>query len=305
MTSRGRLGWTTTVPVGVKVNDRIMRMAQEQAGRVLRSVKWRADLTAGILATWPADPGKRTRQEWDQVRGSVPGGPGLPSSVIKGRTRQAATFLTTHGRLPVDVFEVEGVPRVTRMLLLAACDRQQATIERSDTDPGKALLRLQLPTRADPRSYRDWTWVACPIALPPTVPVSAVLHLPTLRVVGGQFRAAGILAKQHRLRRQSERLHTKADHYQQLIPRAQATQGTLPHPTPRSGGQASGGTRTNGPDPTAPRSPPAPERDHDQHTHHQPPTQRGSARRRIPPPRPRHPAQVGNDPGNSLQHRIA
>ncbi|MFU8855281.1 hypothetical protein ACNAW0_30615, partial [Micromonospora sp. SL1-18] len=112
--------------------------------------------------------------------------------------------------------------------------------------------------------------MACPISLPPTVPVSAMLHLPTLRVTGrqvradmaythtvpkarrtghtiavgvdwglntllsagalrlqedgrittlgagGQFRAAGVLAKQHRLRRLSERLHAKADHYQRL-----------------------------------------------------------------------------------------
>ncbi|MCW3817751.1 transposase [Micromonospora sp. DR5-3] len=34
---------------------------------------------------------------------------------------------------------------------------------------------------------------------------------------GGQFRAAGVLAKQHRLRRHSERLRAKADHYQRLI----------------------------------------------------------------------------------------
>jgi hypothetical protein len=191
--------------------------------------------------------------------------------VIKGRTRQAAAFLKVNGRLPVDVFELENSPRIPRMLLLAACDRQQATIERSDSDPAKALLRLQLPTRADPRTYRDWTWVACPISLPPTVPASAVLHLPTLRVggrqvyvdmaythvvpktrraghtvalgvdwglntllsagalrlgqegritalgAGGQFRAAGVLAKQHRLRRLSERLHAKADQYVRLI----------------------------------------------------------------------------------------
>ncbi|MFU8855280.1 hypothetical protein ACNAW0_30610, partial [Micromonospora sp. SL1-18] len=130
---------------------------------------------------------------------------------------------------------------------------------------------LQLPTRPDPHAYGDWTWVACPISLPPTVPASAVLHLPTLRVAGrqvradvaythrvpkakrtghtvalgvdwglntllsagalrlqadgritalgagGQFRAAGVLAKQHRLRRLSERLHAKSDHYQRLI----------------------------------------------------------------------------------------
>ncbi|TYC08450.1 transposase, partial [Micromonospora sp. MP36] len=246
-------------------------MAQEQAGRVLRSARWRAGLTSGVLATWPADPRKRTAGEWEQVRRAVPGGEHLPSSIIKSRTRQAAKFLAVNGRLPVDVFELEGVPRVAGMLLLAACDRQQATIERGDTDPRRVLLRLQLPTRPDPRSYRDWTWVACPIILPPTVPAGAVLHLPTLRVTGrqvradmaythavpkarrtghtvalgvdwglntllsagavrlhedgritavgagGQFRAAGILAKQHRLRRHGERLHAKADQYLRLI----------------------------------------------------------------------------------------
>src|SRR5258708_26898696 len=36
-----RLGWTVTAPEGVKANDRIVRMAQEQAGRSLRSAKWR------------------------------------------------------------------------------------------------------------------------------------------------------------------------------------------------------------------------------------------------------------------------
>ncbi|MCW3818253.1 zinc ribbon domain-containing protein [Micromonospora sp. DR5-3] len=268
-----RLGWTATAPGGVKVNDRIVRMVQEQAGRVLRSAWWRADLTAGVLATWPADPRKRTPGEWEQVRASIPGGEHLPSSIIKSRTRQAAKFLAVNGRLPVDVFELEGVPRGARMLLLAACDRQQATIERSETDPRRVVLRLQLPTRPDPRSYRDWAWVACPIILPPTVPAGAVVHLPSLRLTGrqvradvaythavpkvrrtghtvalgvdwglntllsagalrlqeggritalgagGQFRAAGVLAKQHRLRRQSERLHAKADHYQRLAGR--------------------------------------------------------------------------------------
>jgi len=264
-----RLGWTTCAPEGVKVNDRIVRMAQEQAGRALRSAKWRADLTAGVLATWPDDPAKRTAGEWDAVRDAVPGGQFLPSSVIKSRTRQAASFARKHGHLPADVFELEPAPRIARMLLLSACDGQQAIIERAD-EPGRALLRLQLPTRPDPASYKDWTWVACPVSLPPTVPAGAVLHLPTLRIhqgkvcadlaythavprtsraghtlalgvdwglntllsagaarlhedgritalgSGAQFRAAGVLAKQHRLRRLSEHLHAKADHYQRL-----------------------------------------------------------------------------------------
>ncbi|WP_198940244.1 zinc ribbon domain-containing protein [Micromonospora sp. CB01531] len=266
-----RLGWTATPPGGMRVNDRIVRMAQEQAGRALRSAAWRADVTTGVLSTWPADPRKRTPAEWEQVRKAIPGGEHLPSNVIKGRTRQVVTFVKVNGRLPVDVFELEGVPRIPRMLLLAACDRQQAIIERSDTDPAKALLRLQLPTRPDPQTYRDWTWVACPIRLPSTVPAAAVLHLPTLRIIdgtvradmaythavpkaratghtvavgvdwglntllsagalrleedgritalgaGGQFRAAGVLAKQHRLRRHSERLHAKAEQYARLL----------------------------------------------------------------------------------------
>jgi len=277
-----RLGWTVGPPEGIRVNDRIVRMAQETAGRTLRSVKWRADLTTAVIATWPADPMKRTAQEWDAVRAAVPGGPSLPSSVITSRTRQIASFVNKHGRMPLDVFEVEAAPRTTRMLLLSACDGQQATLERAD-DPGRALLRLQLPTRPDPRSYADWAWLACPIALPPTIPGGAVLHLPTLRLHRGQvradlaythtvpktrrsghtvalgvdwglntllsagaarlhndgtitplgagamFRAAGVLAKQHRLRRLSEHLHTKANHYQRLIGGAEHHQLTGRH----------------------------------------------------------------------------
>ncbi len=266
-----RLGWTAVPAKGVKVNDRIVRMAQEQAGRALRSAHWRAELTSAVLQTWPGDPGRRTPEEWDRVREAVPGGWHLPSGVIRSRTRQITAFTAKNSRLPADVFDLEAPPRAARMLLLSACDRQQATLARGEHDPRRALLRLQLPTRPDPRSSRDWTWVACPLTLPPTIPAGAVLHLPTLRLAGNkvradlaythavpktsrsghtvalgvdwglntllsagaarlhddghltalgrgaQFRAAGILAKQHRLRRLSEHLHAKADHIERLL----------------------------------------------------------------------------------------
>ncbi|WP_433177646.1 hypothetical protein [Actinoallomurus sp. CA-150999] len=266
-----RLGWGVTVPDGIKVNDRIVRMAQEQAGRTLRGAQHRADMVAGVLATWPADPAKRTPAEWDAVREAIPDGRCLTSSVIKARTRQITAFLNEHGRFPVDVFELEKAPKAPRMLGLAAVDRQQATLERADETPARVLLRVQLPVRPDPRSYADWTWVACPLALPPTVPPDAVLHLPTLRPQGrkvradlsfshpvpkaertghivalgvdwglntllsagavhrhddgtitalgsgAMFRAAGVMARQHRLRRHSEHLHAKTDTYTRLI----------------------------------------------------------------------------------------
>ena len=109
--------------------------------------------------------------------------------MIRARTRQVARFLDDQGRLPAGVTDLEAPPGVPGTLILAACDRQQAVLERDEADPGRALLRLQLPARPDPRSYRDWSWVAVPLTLPPTVPAAAALHLPTLRAAGGQARA--------------------------------------------------------------------------------------------------------------------
>jgi IS605 OrfB family transposase len=266
-----RLGWAAVPPDGVTVNDRIARMTQELAGRTLRSACWRDALTRAVTATWPTDPARRTPGEWDAVRAAAPGGEHLPSAVIRARSRQVARYLQGQGQLPADVTELEAPPRVPTMLILAACDRQQAAVERDETDPRRALLRLQLPTRPDPRGYRDWSWVAAPLALPPTVPTAATLHLPTLRPAGGQvmadvaftspaphgrraghtvalgidwglntllsagacrlnpdgtitalgagaqYRAGGVLAKQHRLRRQGEALHAKLGHHERLI----------------------------------------------------------------------------------------
>lgn len=161
-----RLGWGVRVPGGIKVNDRIVRMAQEQAGRILRGAQHRAELTGGVLASWPADPAKRTPAEWDAVREAIPDGRSLPGSVIKAHTRQVAAFCDAHGRLPVDVFELEEAPNAARMLAPAAVDRQQATVERAAADAARVLLRLQLPTRPDPRSYAGWAWMACPITFP-------------------------------------------------------------------------------------------------------------------------------------------
>jgi hypothetical protein len=149
-----RLGWTARPAEGLKVNDRVVRMAQEQAGRTLRSASWRADVVAGIMKTWPADPRRRTPAEWDAVRDAIDGGRDLPGSVIKGRPRQIARFLKAEGRLPADVFELEGLPRVARMLLLAACDAQQATLARDEVNPRAQATRGTLSGTAPgpPRS---------------------------------------------------------------------------------------------------------------------------------------------------------
>ncbi|KUL26926.1 hypothetical protein [Actinoplanes awajinensis] len=51
-----RLGWTVVVPAGVRVPDRVLRAAEEQAARALRLVVHRRAVAAAIVASWPADP---------------------------------------------------------------------------------------------------------------------------------------------------------------------------------------------------------------------------------------------------------
>ncbi|MFF1675400.1 hypothetical protein ACFVYG_05045 [Streptomyces sp. NPDC058256] len=107
------LGWAATVPEGLYVPDRVRRIAEEQAGRALRSVWWRFQVTDAVLATWPAgnpDPLRRTEREWEALRAACPDGQGIAASVLRSRTRQIAAFLTARGRFPADLCELEAAP---------------------------------------------------------------------------------------------------------------------------------------------------------------------------------------------------
>ncbi|WP_409472280.1 transposase [Streptomyces sp. HC307] len=183
-----RLGWTVTVAQGVYVPDRVVRIAQEQAGRVLRSAWWRAEVTAALLATWPADPARRTEAEWQALRAALPDGGAVTSGVLLARTRQIAAFQARHGRLPADVTECESAPGTDGQVVLAAADRQLATLQRCPEDPSRyAVLTLRLPVRPDPACRADWHPVRIRFRLPPQVPAAAVLCPPTLRVREGRL----------------------------------------------------------------------------------------------------------------------
>jgi hypothetical protein len=183
-----------------------------------------------------------------------------------GRPLPAQAWMALR-RLGWSAIPPDGIVVNDRVMRMA----QEATIERPTTDPRRALLRLQLPVRPDPRGHRDWEWTAISLILPPTVPVGAVLHLPTLGLVhgtvragvafssavpqarrdghvialgvdwglntllsagavrlhpdgtittlgaGGQYRASGVLARQHKLRRHGELLQAKADQHDRII----------------------------------------------------------------------------------------
>ncbi|MER6080278.1 zinc ribbon domain-containing protein [Streptomyces sp. NPDC001833] len=178
-----RLGWAVTVPAGVYVPDRVVRIAQEQAGRVLRSAWWRAQITTALLATWPADPARRTDAEWQALRAALPDGQPVASSVLLARTRQIVGFHALHHRMPADLSDCEKAPGGGSQVVLAAVDKQFATLERCAEAPfHHGMLTMRLPTRPNPVSRTDWHPVRIRFRLPSRIPAHAALCAPTLRV---------------------------------------------------------------------------------------------------------------------------
>ncbi|WP_346125658.1 zinc ribbon domain-containing protein, partial [Micromonospora coerulea] len=179
-----RLGWGAVPPAGVVVSDRVRRIAEEEAARVLRLACHRRGTVAALLATWPADPSARTDDEWSALRAALPDG--TDSATIRSRTRQITGYIAVHGRLPADLCELEGQPAVARQVSLAAADRQQVVVDRVDD----SVVRVwsQLPTCPAPASYRDWVWHAFDVVLPAIVPAGVKVCTPTLRPGDGKVR---------------------------------------------------------------------------------------------------------------------
>jgi hypothetical protein len=176
-TAMRRLGWTALPPAGVVVSDRVRRIAEEEAARVLRSAVYRQAVVAALLSTWPADPTARSGEEWGALRAVLPDG--VDAATIRNRTRHIAAFLNRQGRLPAGLCELEEPPRVAAQVSLAAADRQHVVVRRVDAT--RVRVWTQLPTCPAPVSYRDWAWHALDVALPPTVPAAAAVCSPTLR----------------------------------------------------------------------------------------------------------------------------
>lgn len=180
-----RLGWHAAAPEGVYASDRVRRVTEEAAARVLRLAVHRRAVVQAILASWPADPRQRTAAEWAALRQRLP--QGSSNAEVRNRTRQVRAWQADHaGRLPACLTELEAAPRTPGVVLLAAADKQLVTIER--VGPDGAVLHLQLPLTERPASRSQWAWHAIQFRLPGHVPADANLCVPTLRVTGGRVR---------------------------------------------------------------------------------------------------------------------
>jgi hypothetical protein len=167
-----RLGWATTVGVGVYVPDRLVRAGEEAAARILRQAVHRRAIIAAILVTWPRNPTKRTEAEWTALRQRLPSG--ITNAEVRNRTRQVRAFTAAHdGRLPAGLTELEAPPPSASLVLLAAADKQLSTITRGGDQT--ARLRVKLPVAATPSTPADWPWHRIEIRLPGCVPAEARL----------------------------------------------------------------------------------------------------------------------------------
>ena len=180
-----RLGWAAAAPEGVHIPDRVRRAAEEAAARALRSAVHRRTVMHAILESWPADPRRRTDAEWAALRKRLPHG--VSTAELRNRTRQLrAVRIGRHGRLPAGLTELETAPRIPALVVLAAADKQLATIQ--PTGPQAAVLRVQLPLTGRPTSPTHWAWHTIRLAVPEHVPADASLCVPTLRLVDGRAR---------------------------------------------------------------------------------------------------------------------
>lgn len=160
-------GWVGA-PAGVYVPSRVVWMAQELAGRQLRSAAYRA------AAVGEATAGGRPA---DAVTDAV---------TYRNTLRQVGRFRDEHGRLPVDLFELAPkAPRVPVQVVLAASDRQFSRVTSADN---RMTVELLLPMVAAPASRAQWAWARMETTLPDRY-ASGAVKAPTLRVVNGQVRA--------------------------------------------------------------------------------------------------------------------
>lgn len=179
-----RLGWAASAAAGVYTCDRVRCVADEEVARAMRLAVHRRAVLAALVGTWPADPARRTAEEWKSLRAVLPAG--VDNATIRNRTRQIVAFIGEHARLPGSVCELEAPPRVAVQVLLAAADKQLVRVHRDDAS--SVRVWVQLPTVPVPVSRRDWAWHALQVTLPPTVAAGVKLSPPTLRVRADRVR---------------------------------------------------------------------------------------------------------------------
>jgi len=137
-----RLGWDIRLQ-DMYIPDRVYRAGKEHAIRLLRGGVYRSVLTDVILATFPADGKVRTDTEWNALWAAIAAsGNEYTRNEVQNRTRAIQTHYKENGALPANVCELETSPRVSRLVMLAAGDKQLSTVSREDEKSASIILKL-------------------------------------------------------------------------------------------------------------------------------------------------------------------
>ena len=177
-----RLGWQATSPTQVHVCSRMKRMAEEAAGRTLRTGEERAWVVECLLATYPWDTQELKDQLWKQLPRST------SSTWVRNLQRRVRKFLLQTGVLPINLCDLEPTSTHGDSLLLAATDSQYAFLTQTDDIADALILEILLPTNSRPRTRQEWAWHRLLIrGLEYALGEGAGFCLPTLRVRYGRL----------------------------------------------------------------------------------------------------------------------
>ena len=206
----GKAAWP---PAGVAASDRVRRMADEAAGRMLRSAAHQVAIVAGLLgvvvtrALLEAMPPAARDANWAAI---VAATPSATPTERRNLLRAVRRVEVETGALPASPYDVVtmpvqvassitpldaadrqavrlGSPAATSSLagLLAEGDAPLVSLAESD---GTVMLALQLPLVAGPAARAQWAWHTLALAVPQWARsryATGVACRPSLRITPG------------------------------------------------------------------------------------------------------------------------
>jgi hypothetical protein len=147
-----RLGWIPQPADGVHVDSRVLRLVQANVVSMLKVLAYRDQLIPHVANAVDEHGNLDDDRLGEQCRG-----------VSGAFARNLARQLRRADKPVTSITELQAAPRIPRIARLGAVDAQLAALEARGS--AGVLLRIKLPTTAQPASRADWAWYRlwCPI----------------------------------------------------------------------------------------------------------------------------------------------
>ena len=159
-----KIAGTFEGPHYLRTDSRAGRIADELAGRVVRSALGRMQIAEALLATWMSPAEWRALDEPCRKACLARQYKLLPAAATRVEIRNISRAIARHvrreGTLPKNVFDLYPCPRLQTLVApLDAADGQFARVVGE-------TLELLLPLVPRPRNRQDWAWHTLPYQMP-------------------------------------------------------------------------------------------------------------------------------------------